>query len=53
MVTRIHMVPNGASGGPSAQPTTARKLNFDRPLVIGAAVAMWAAILIVLKLLPI
>lgn len=49
MATHIHMVPGGAS----AEPGPARKFSFDRPLVIGAALALWAAILIVLKLLPI
>lgn len=49
MATRIHMVP----GGHPAPPATARKFNFDRPLVIGAALALWAAILVVLKLVSI
>ncbi|NQE63065.1 hypothetical protein [Caulobacter sp. RHG1] len=53
MATRIHLVPNGASGAPSAPPTNPRRFNYDRPLVIGAALVLWAAILVVLKLLPI
>ena len=53
MATRIHLVPNGASGGHSPRHAPERKFNFDRPLVIGAALALWAVIAVVLKLLPI
>lgn len=49
MATRIHLTP----GGHPAETAPVRRLNFNRSLVVGAAVAMWAAILVVLKLLPI
>lgn len=47
MATRIHLI----SGGHSPRHAPTRRFNFDRPLVIGAALALWAAILVVLKLL--
>lgn len=53
MATRIHLAPNGAPGDHSAHPHPTRRFNYDRTLVVGAALAMWAAILVVLKLLPI
>ncbi len=50
MPTRINLVP---SGGPSAPTPSVRRLSFNRPLAIGAALALWAAILVVLRLLTI
>ncbi|MDR6627052.1 hypothetical protein [Caulobacter segnis] len=47
MVTQIHLAPGGA---PAPAPSL-RRLNLSRPLAIGAAMAMWAAILIGLRLL--
>lgn len=45
MVTRIHLAPSGAPA-PSI-----RRINLNRPLAVGAALVMWAAILIGLRLL--
>lgn len=47
MVTQIHLAPGGA---PAPAPNI-RRLNLSRPLAIGAAMAMWALILIGLRLL--
>ena len=49
MLTPIDLTPNGHS----ARVTSARRLNFNRPLAIGAAFALWAAILVGFKLLTI
>jgi hypothetical protein len=45
----MRIVPNG----PSATGPTIRRFNFNRPLAIGAAFLLWAAILIGLKLLTV
>jgi hypothetical protein len=47
MVTQIHLAPGGA---PAPAPNI-RRLIQCRPLAIGAAMAMWALILIGLRLL--
>jgi len=47
MPTRIHLSP----GGHPAPDTTIRRFNFNRPLAIGAALVLWAAILVGVKLL--
>ncbi len=47
MPTRIHLAPNG----PSAPAPIIRRYNFNRPLAIGAALVLWAAILVGVKLL--
>lgn len=49
MPTRIHLAPNG----PSAPVPGIRRINLNRPLAIGAALVLWAAILVGLKLLAI
>ena len=49
MPTRIHLAPNG----PSAPGHGFRRFNFNRPLAIGAALVLWAAILVGLKLLTV
>jgi hypothetical protein len=45
----MRIVPNGP---PAAGPTI-RRFNFNRPLAIGAALVLWAAILVGLKLLTV
>jgi hypothetical protein len=49
MPTRIHLAPNG----PAAPGTGIRRINLNRPLAIGAALVLWAAILVGLKLLAV
>lgn len=49
MRTRIRLAPNG----PSAPGPIIRRFNFNRPLAIGAALVLWAAILVGLRLLTI
>jgi hypothetical protein len=49
MPTRIHLAPNG----PSAPGPIIRRFNFNRPIAVGAALVLWAAILVGLKLLAI
>lgn len=49
MPMRPHFAPNG----PPAKAPSARRLNFNRPLAIGASLALWAAILVGFKLLTI
>lgn len=49
MPTRIHLAPNG----PSAPAPGIRRINFNRPLAIGAALVLWAAILVGFKLLTV
>lgn len=49
MPTRIRLAPSG----PSAPAPSIRRFNFNRPLAIGAALVLWAAILVGLKLLAI
>lgn len=51
MVTRIRLAPSGAPGGAPAQTPGIRRINLNRPLAVGAALALWAAILIGLRLL--
>ena len=51
MVPRIRLAPSGA---PVEAPTSGvRRINLNRPLAVGAALVMWAAILIGLRLLAI
>jgi hypothetical protein len=45
----MRIVPNG----PPASDPTIRRFNFSRPLAIGAALVLWAAILVGLKLLTV
>jgi hypothetical protein len=45
MATHVHMAPSGAPV-PSI-----RRINLSRPLAVGAAMAMWAVILIAIRLL--
>ncbi|ADG11270.1 hypothetical protein [Caulobacter segnis] len=47
MATQIHLAPGGA---PVPTPSI-RRISFDRPLAVGAAMAMWVLILIGLRLL--
>nr|WP_295110620.1 hypothetical protein [uncultured Caulobacter sp.] len=49
MPTRIHLAPNG----PTDPATNVRRFNFNRPIAVGAALVLWAAILVGLKLLAI
>lgn len=49
MPTRIHLVPNG----PTGPAPIIRRFNFNRPIAVGAALVLWAAILVGLKLLAI
>lgn len=49
MLTPINLTPNGHS----ARVTGARRINLNRPLAVGAAFALWAAILVGFKLLTI
>lgn len=51
MVTRIHLAPSGAPGGAPVPPPGIRRINLNRPLAVGAALVLWAAILIGLRLL--
>jgi len=45
MVTRIHLAPSGAPA------PNIRRINLNRPLAVGAALVLWVAILIGLRLL--
>jgi hypothetical protein len=49
MPTRIHLAPNGPPG-PAPH---VRRFNFNRPIAVGAALILWAAILVGLKLLSV
>ncbi len=49
MPMRPHFAPNG----PPGRAPSARRLNLNRPLAIGASLVLWAAILVGLKLLTI
>lgn len=49
MPTRIHLAPNG----PSDPSPSIRRFNFNRPIAVGAALVLWAAILVGLKLLSV
>jgi hypothetical protein len=42
-----------APSGPSAPDSGIRRLNLNRPLAIGAALVLWAAILVALRLLTV
>jgi hypothetical protein len=47
MATQIHLAPGGAP----VPPQSIRRINFNRPMAVGAAMAMWALILVGLRLL--
>jgi len=47
MATRIHLAPSGAPA------PGVRRINLNRPLAVGVALMLWAAILIGLRLLTI
>lgn len=49
MLTPMHFTPHGHP----ARASTARRINLDRPLAVGAAFALWAAILVGVRLLTI
>lgn len=49
MITPIDLTPHG----PQARASGARRLNLNRPLAIGAALALWAVILAGVQMLTI
>lgn len=47
MPTPVRLAPTG----PSTPEPGARRFNFNRPLAVGAALALWAVIFVALRLL--